>query len=89
MIFDDSELPKNHLEKLSSFFDIYPNVKDKKLRGPSCSLAEALKTQDLFINSTMAEHAAHLFYKMIRIGYTNYNVIYSNLNQMSIATVLK
>lgn len=88
-VFNDESFPDTHLEKLSGFFDIFPDAVDNKDRGPSCSLAEALRTQDLFINSTMAEHAAHLLYNMIRKGYINYNIIYSNLNHMAITTELK
>lgn len=89
IVFQSKDFPDTHLERLSGFFDIFPNAVDAKDRGPSCSLAEALKTQDLFINSTMAEHAAHMLYNMIRNGYIHYNVLYSNLNQMAISTVLK
>jgi PRTRC genetic system ThiF family protein len=89
VVFQSIDFPPTHLERLSGFFDIFPNAVDAKDRGPSCSLAEALKTQDLFINSTMAEHAAHMLYNMIRNGYIHYNVLYSNLNQMAIATALK
>jgi PRTRC genetic system ThiF family protein len=37
---------------------------------PSCSLAEALSKQDLFINSTLASMGASLFWNLLREGMT-------------------
>ena len=36
--------------------------------GPSCSLAEALEKQDLFINSTLAQLGCNILWKMFRNG---------------------
>ena len=54
--------------KLPSMFDLYPEDKlkeDDKNSGPSCSLAEALYQQDLFINPAVALFAVDLFKKML------------------------
>lgn len=87
--FQNDKLPNNHLKKLSGYFDLFPKAKDKKNRGPSCSLAEALKTQDLFINSSIAELGSHMLYNMIRKGFINYNILYLNLEHMAMTTQLK
>ena len=45
----------------------YARVKEKD-SGPSCSLAEALEKQDLFINSTLAQLGCNILWKMFRNG---------------------
>jgi PRTRC genetic system ThiF family protein len=55
---------------LKDFFDIYPELlkaSDPK-DAPSCSLAEALSKQDLFINSTIAALAGQLLWTLLRTG---------------------
>jgi PRTRC genetic system ThiF family protein len=46
---------------------------------PSCSLAEALTKQDLFINSTLANMGASLLWKLFREGMTEYKGFFMNL----------
>ncbi|MFP9097918.1 PRTRC system ThiF family protein [Flavobacterium sp. RHBU_24] len=46
---------------------------------PSCSLAEALEKQDLFINSTLANMAASLLWKLFREGLTDTRGFFLNL----------
>ncbi len=46
---------------------------------PSCSLAEALTKQDLFINSTIAQLGASLLWKLLRTGMTEHRGIFLNL----------
>ncbi|TDE52759.1 PRTRC system ThiF family protein [Flavobacterium sp. GT3P67] len=46
---------------------------------PSCSLAEALEKQDLFINSTLANMGASLLWKLFREGMTEYKGFFLNL----------
>lgn len=48
------------------FKDILQNADDDDT--PSCSLAEALTKQDLFINSTLANMGASLIWQMFREG---------------------
>ena len=50
--------------------------------GPSCSLAEALGKQDLFINSTLAHIGCNLLWKMFKEGKTAYRGAYVNLDSM-------
>lgn len=46
---------------------------------PSCSLAEALEKQDLFINSTLASMGASLLWKLFREGMTAHRGFFLNL----------
>lgn len=46
---------------------------------PSCSLAEALEKQDLFINSTLANMAASLLWNLFRQGFTENRGFFLNL----------
>lgn len=46
---------------------------------PSCSLAEALLKQDLFVNSTLAQMGASLLWNLFRQGFTAYRGFFLNL----------
>lgn len=46
---------------------------------PSCSLAEALEKQDLYINSTLAQMGSSLLWGMFRNGLTQYKGFFLNL----------
>lgn len=50
------------LKCVDEIFDL-ASVKDED-SGPSCSLAEALKKQDLFINSTVAQFGCNILWKL-------------------------
>lgn len=65
----------------------YSNVKDED-SGPSCSLAEALEKQDLFINSTLAHLGCNLLWKMIRHGMLEHHGLYLNLATMKVNPIL-
>lgn len=47
--------------------------------APSCSLAEALEKQDLFINSTLAQMGSSLLWNLFRNGMTEYRGFFLNL----------
>ena len=52
--------------------------------GPSCSLAEALHKQDLFINSTLAQLGCNILWKMFRNGYIEHQGLYLNLDTLKV-----
>lgn len=52
--------------------------------GPSCSLAEALEKQDLFINSTLAQLGCNILWKMFRNGMIEYQGAFLNLDTMKV-----
>lgn len=64
----------------------YSTINEKD-SGPSCSLAEALEKQDLFVNSMLAQVGCALLWKMIREGRTFYRGVYINLNLLKAAHV--
>lgn len=51
-------------------------------QGPSCSLAEALDKQDLFINTNLANMGLGLLWKMFRETRIQYHGLYLNLKTM-------
>ena len=50
---------------------------------PSCSLAEALNRQDLFINSSLASIGGSLLWSLFREGMTSYRGFFLNLKTFS------
>lgn len=58
-------------------------IKEKD-SGPSCSLAEALSKQDMFINSTLAQLGCNLLWKLVREGMVDYSGLYLNLQTMNV-----
>ena len=52
--------------------------------GPSCSLAEVLGKQDLFVNSTLAHLGCSLLWKMFREGVFFCHGFYMNLDTMRV-----
>jgi len=58
--------------RLPHIADLYPDIIDGSLDAadetPSCSLAEALEKQSLFINDTMANAACNLMWELFRYG---------------------
>lgn len=56
--------------------------------GPSCSLAEALEKQDLFINSVLAQLGCDLLWKLFRNGMIEYHGLYLNLTTMKVNPIL-
>lgn len=66
---------------LPDFFDVFPNQRRAKDRKdlPSCSMAEALEKQDLFINSTVATLAGQLLWQLMRRGGINHHGYFVNL----------
>ncbi|NDV81564.1 PRTRC system ThiF family protein [Bacteroides sp. 51] len=52
--------------------------------GPSCSLAEALQKQDLFINSTLSQLGCNILWKMFRQGMIDNQGLYMNLDTMNV-----
>lgn len=64
------------------FFKQLKSVNEKDA-GPSCSLAQALGQQDLFINPSLAPLGVDLLWKLFREGRINYHGLYLNLETMS------
>ena len=81
--------PKNKnvktVEKLKCVDELFDLSKVKEEdSGPSCSLAAALRKQDLFINSTLANLGCNLIWKLISQGCVEQNGLYLNLKTMKV-----
>lgn len=73
------------ISKLPTVDKIHPEIfKDSKNdnQGPSCSLAEALSKQDLFINTNLANMGLGILWKMFRELHIKYHGLYLNLDSM-------
>jgi PRTRC genetic system ThiF family protein len=55
---------------------------------PSCSLAQALERQDLFINSTLAQMGCSLLWQLFRSGYISSRGIFINLESFQSKALL-
>ena len=75
--------PKGKLPTVIEKFPQLKKIKEKD-QGPSCSLADAIKKQDLFINSTIAQFGADLIWKLFREGMITYHGAYINLNSFTV-----
>lgn len=71
-----------YLPMVTDLFD-FSNVKEKA-SGPSCSLAEALSKQDLFINSTLANIGMAILWKIFSKGVLDIQGAYLNLETMRV-----
>lgn len=61
----------------------YSTIKEKD-SGPSCSLAEALSKQDLYINSILAQVGCEILWTMFKQGHTLYRGAYINLKTLRV-----
>jgi PRTRC genetic system ThiF family protein len=78
-------LPIGKLPCVTERFDF--SKVDEKDSGTSCSLAEAIEKQDLFINSTLANIGAKLLWKLFREGMTNHMGAFLNMDTMKMNPV--
>jgi len=79
-----SVLPSKYL--LPTVIDRFPQLKKMRAKKsePSCSIAQALGKQDLFINSTLAQLGMNLLWKLFREGGVNYGGLYLNLDSLTV-----
>lgn len=68
------------LKVVTKLFD-YSTVRERD-SGPSCSLADALEKQDLFINSTLAQFGCDLLWKMFRNGMIHHQGMFLSLENI-------
>ncbi|MDN0082345.1 PRTRC system ThiF family protein [Crenobacter sp. SG2305] len=74
---------KNWHMRLPLVTELFPSVLEEDQPEddlPSCSLAEALERQSLFINQAMATHALQLLWQMFRTGVIDHSAIFVNLD---------
>jgi PRTRC genetic system ThiF family protein len=78
------------MEKLPTIDKYHPEIfKDAKGddQGPSCSLAEALQKQDLFINTNLANMGLGILWKLFREAKLSVHGCYLNLQSMQVAPI--
>lgn len=92
-------LPKTIKQPTSNLYKTVPSLKTitqyvkysavkESDSGPSCSLAEALEKQDLFINSTLAQLGCNILWKMFREGMIEHHGLYLNLSTMKVNPIV-
>ncbi len=74
---------------LQDIFKAYPNLMETQQENnePSCSLAQALNRQDLFINSVLANMGASLMWSMFRLGVLEHRGFFLSLSDFRSAPV--
>jgi PRTRC genetic system ThiF family protein len=78
--------PVGKLPCITERFDL--TQVDEKTSGPSCSLAEAIRQQDLFINSTLANIGSSLLWKLFREGMTGHTGAFLNMDTLKMNPIL-
>lgn len=69
----------NHSDRLPNVFDLYPELQDMEEDSePSCSLAEAIKSQDLFINRTIVDAGINILWQLLRNGSIDHHGVFIN-----------
>ncbi len=79
---EHEEWLKWQANRLPNILGVFPQLKRKRRKEdntPSCSLAEALERQDLFINQSVATFALQLLWQFIREGGLNIHGYFINL----------
>lgn len=75
----------NDPEKLPHVGELFPEVIDPNVvdpdEGPSCSLAEALERQSLFVNRAVAHHGMNLLWELFRHGQIDHHGVFVNLKR--------
>ena len=68
------------VSQLDNVFQTFPEMEEQRDDGlPSCSLAQALQQQDLFVNSVLSNMGASLLWSMLRNGYVRHRGMFVNL----------
>jgi PRTRC genetic system ThiF family protein len=78
--------PVGKLPCITERFDL--TKVDEKDSGPSCSLAEAIEKQDLFINSTLANIGSKLLWKLFHEGMTNQAGAFLNMDTLKMNPIM-
>jgi PRTRC genetic system ThiF family protein len=77
---------KNVRGTLKNVIDTFPHLKKvkKESNTPSCSMAEALDKQDLFINGILAQVGCHIIWQLLKEGCIKNCGAYVNLETLII-----
>ncbi len=74
---------------LPTIFDLFPSFKDQKTTDnePSCSMAEAISKQDLFVNSILAQFGCDILWKLLKDKVIDVHGIFMNLETMNVKPI--
>ena len=74
--------------RLPNVVDLYPEIiQGHEDNTPSCSLAEALDRQELFVNRALTAHALHILWTVFRRGEITLAGCFLNLREMTVAPI--
>ena len=82
--FDMIRQPDDTYQALPLVTDVFELSDDEEDHGPSCSLAEALNRQDLFINTTLATLGMDILWKLFRETKIEHHGVFVNLKTMKV-----
>jgi PRTRC genetic system ThiF family protein len=78
--------PKDGVGYLRSFSEEFPEAEDDD-NLPSCSAAEALAKQDLFINKLISTYAANMLWELLKNYCIDYRGLYVNTETMKTSKI--
>jgi len=73
---------KDHPNRLPTVTDLFPDILDKSIpedNAPSCSMADALEKQGLFVNRVVSDFALNLLWRLFRYGEIDHHGAFINL----------
>lgn len=76
----------NKLPNVRQMFPKFLKGKDKK-DIPSCSVAESIAKQDLFVNSLLAQLGCNILWKLFRQGYIEHHGAFMNLETLTVKPI--
>lgn len=77
----DDDHRDNYPERLPTVLELFPELMAMKREdtAPSCSLAEALERQHLFVNQAVVTPALQILWQLLRFGKTDWHGAFINL----------
>jgi PRTRC genetic system ThiF family protein len=78
----DEEHRAHYPERLPTVLELFPELMDTRRRedtAPSCSLAEALERQHLFVNQAVVTPALQILWQLFRFGKIDWHGAFVNL----------
>jgi PRTRC genetic system ThiF family protein len=70
------------IDRLPTVIDLFPDILDPDIpedNTPSCSMAEALSRQELFVNRAVSDWGLNLLWRLFRYGEIDYHGTFINL----------
>jgi len=69
----------NNENRLPNVYDLYPELENmEEDNEPSCSLAEAIQSQDLFVNRSIVDAGINILWQLLRNGEIDHHGVFIN-----------